>query len=500
MLLNPDRNHRSLCAEVHIQPDIAVTDSSMQKSISNLILLSLAVLILGTCRDDDRELMEVPPPWQPGEEQTAFLEMVQEDIFRFFWETVNHDNGQVPDRYPNPPFSSIAAVGFALPSYIIGVERGYISRQEAAELTHTTIEFFWNAPQGPEETGTTGYRGFFYHFLDMDNGLRHGNTELSTIDSALLVAGMLVSQSYFDDVHSPVETEIRALTDSIYARMDWEWATSRNAPPLISHGWRPEEGFIPHNWTGYDESMILYLLALGSPSHPAAPEAWERYTETYQWVDFYGYEHVNASPLFLHQYSHMFVDFRKIQDEYMRGRGIDYFENSARATLSQREYAKDNPKGWTGYGQNVWGLTACDGPGNYTITVDGVQRDIHGYIARGASALHILDDGTIAPTAAGGSIPFAPRAAIEALHHMYREYGELIYREYGFRDSFNLTFRPAQMPDGWVNRQYLGIDQGPILIQIENFRTGLIWELTRGNPHIRRGLERAGFTGGWLEE
>lgn len=464
-----------------------------------LFAVFLPVILLHACNDNDEPLLEPPPPWSPDEEQTAFLDELQEDTFRFFWETANHENGMVPDRAPGQSAASIAAVGFGLSAYIVGAERGYISRQEAAGRTLNTLRFFHDAPQGPDSGGIAGYRGFFYHFLDMESGLRAGQNELSTIDTSLLLAGMLTSQSYFDQ-DTPIENEIRALVDAIYERVDWQWIRSQNNPPLVGHGWSPEQGFIPHDWTGYDESMILYILAIGSPTHPVEPEAWNQYTETYQWVDYYGYEHVNASPLFLHQYSHMFVDFRDIQDDYMEGRGIDYFENSVRATLSQREYAKDNPNEWIGYSDKIWGLTACDGPGDHTISVDGDRRELYGYRARGTSALFTVDDGTIAPTAIGGSVPFAPQATISSLHHMYEEYGEKIYREYGFRDSFNLTFRPSQLPDGWVNSQYLGIDQGPILIQIENYRTGLIWELMRDNPHIRRGLERAGFSGGWLDD
>ncbi len=464
------------------------------------VLVALVGIV--SCEAGERPLIDVPdqdPPWQPDSEQQAFLDQLQEDTFRYFWERANPVNGMVPDRAPGNSSASIAAVGFGLTAYIIGVERGFISRVEAAQRTLNTIRFFWEAPQGAQARGVTGHRGFFYHFLNMDDGMRAGQSELSTIDTALLLAGMLTSQSYFDR-NDPVENNIRALTDAIYTRIDWDWILSRNNPPLIGHGWYPESGFIPNDWTGYDESMILYILALGGPENPVSPDAWNKYTETYRWMEYYGYEHVNASPLFLHQYSHMYIDFRDIKDDYMRGRGIDYFENSRRATLSQREYAMDNPNGWTGYGENVWGLSACDGPGNFTITVDGEQRQIYGYRARGASALFAVDDGTIAPTAAGGSLPFAPEETVTALYHMYQEYGDLIYRDQGFRDSFNLTFRPSQLPDGWVNSQYLGIDQGPIAIQIENFRNGLIWELTRNNEHIRRGLERAGFSGGWLDD
>ncbi len=470
-----------------------------------LVLTITALAFLLSCGPGERPPSDLPgpePTWQPNEEQQAFLDRLQEDTFRFFQETTNPDNGMVPDRYPDPPFASIAAVGFGLSAWIIGVERGYTTREEAAEITRNTIRFFWEAPQGPEPEGNAGYRGFFYHFLDMETGTRYRTNELSTIDSALLLAGMLTSQQYFDR-DDPVEREIRALTDSIYARMDWQWMYSVSDPPLISMGWNPESGHIEHDWRGYDEGMILYILALAAPVHTVPPVAWEKWTETYIWDTFYGYEYVNYTPLFVHQYSHMFVDFHGIQDEYMRTKGIDYFENSRRATLAQREYAIDNPNGWTGYGENVWGLTACDGPGYAMLTgPGGTEREYLGYSARGASAAYVNDDGTIAPTAAGGSVPFAPQQTIEALHHMYRNYGDAIYGQYGFLDSFNFTFPvDAGLDDDiWVNDQYLGIDQGPILIQIENYRSGLIWQLMRENEHIRRGLTRAGFTGGWLDD
>ncbi len=483
---------------------------------SGIIRLSALLLFVAwACNDGDRGLKKHVPQsepynetepetlsWQPDEEQIAFLDQLQEDTFAFFLETVNPENGLVPDRYPDPPFASIAAVGFGLSSYIIGVERGYITREEAARLTRNTMRFFWEAPQGPGPSGYTGYKGFFYHFLDMETGERYQNSELSTIDTALLLAGMLTSREYFDS-DSETEREIRALADSVYARVDWQWVLSKDDPPLVGHGWYPEDGFIPHDYTGYDESMILYLLALGAPDHPVDPSAWEKYTETYEWSDYYGYEHVNASPLFLHQYSHMFVDFRGIRDGFMRERGIDYFENSRSATLSQRQYAIDNPGEWAGYGELVWGLTACDGPGYAVLTdPEGTEREYYAYRARGASNLHVVDDGTIAPTATGGSVPFAPQQTIETLHHLYREFGEMIYGEYGFPDSFNFTYaRDSGMDrDIWVNDQYLGIDQGAILIQIENYRSELLWEVMRRNKYIRRGLERAGFTGGRLEE
>jgi hypothetical protein len=254
--------------------------------------------------------------------------------------------------------------------------------------------------------------------------------------------------------------------------------------------------------------MLLYVLALGSPTHAVEPAAWDAFTNTYEWADFYGQEHLVFSPLFGHQYSHVWIDFRHIQDAYMRGKGIDYFENSRRATYAQREYAIDNPAGWRDYGPDIWGLTACDGPANVRVSFGGQERQFHSYSARGASPRDINDDGTIAPTAAGGSIPFAPEICIPALQAMYQRYGDTLFGKYGFLDAFNasFTFRDVELSHGrladglgWVDSDYLGIDQGPILLMIENYRSEFIWKLMQKSPYIRTGLQRAGFTGGWLE-
>jgi hypothetical protein len=254
--------------------------------------------------------------------------------------------------------------------------------------------------------------------------------------------------------------------------------------------------------------MFLYVLALGSPTHPVAPEAWTAFTGTYTWADFHGYEHVGFAPLFGHQYSHAWIDFRGIRDAYMREKGIDYFENSRRATYAQRAYAIANPGGWTGYGPDVWGLTACDGPLDTTVVVGGTPRRIHTYWARGAAAGEVNDDGTLAPTAAGGSIAFAPEIVVPALKAMHDRYGRTIFGRYGFVDAFNPTYTfPGRTQHGrvdpelgWYDTDYLGIDQGPILLMIENYRTGLVWEKMRQSPYVGEGLRRAGFTGGWLGE
>jgi len=435
---------------------------------------------------------------------TPLLEELELRTFRFFWETANPRNGLVPDRYPTPSFSSVAAVGFGLTAYGIGAERGYVTREEAATRVATTLRFFLNAPHGPEATGVTGYKGFFYHFLDMNTGFRFETVELSTIDTTLFLAGALFCQSYFDR-DNPVEREIRETAEAIYRRVDWRWAQP-NAP-LVSMGWHPEKGFIDYEWHGLNEGMILYVLALGSPTSPIDEAAMGAYTKTYQWADYYGQPHVQFPPLFGHQYSQVWIDFRGIRDEYMRKRGIDYFENSRRATISQRAYAIDNPAQWRDYGQTIWGLSACDGPIDATLEVDGRRRKFMTYAARGAAAHEVRDDGTIAPTAAASSIAFAPEIAIPAIEAMSTRYGENLYARYGFLDAFNPTFNLAVKVRhgkvdprlGWFDTDYLGIDQGPIIAMIENYRSDLVWKTMRKNPHIVRGLRRAGFTGGWLE-
>lgn len=469
-------------------------------------MLVAGLLLAGACRTAAPPGVEEPPlPTTAELAAEAFLDTLQHRTFTFFWETTPPGNGLTPDRWPTPSFSSIAAVGFALTAYLVGVERGWIARAEAADRTLATLVFFWRSPHGPEATEVTGHKGFFYHFLDMETGHRFEEVELSTIDTTLLLSGILSAQVYFDgpDVR---EARIRALADSIYHRVDWPWAQVRR--PSVSMGWRPERGFVPADWEGYNEAMILLILALGSPTHPVGPEAWHEWTSTYRWDEFYGQEHVGFAPLFGHQYSHVWIDFRGIQDSVMRLHGIDYFENSRRATIAQREYAIDNPNGWQGYGPDVWGLTASDGPADTMVVVDGVERRFHTYWARGAGPSDIRDDGTIAPTAAGGSVPFAPEIAIPALLEMRRRHGDHLFGEYGFRDAFNITFDDAGIPPrkgevvagaGWFDDDYLGIDQGPILLMIENHRTGFVWELMKESPYIVAGLCRAGFEGGWLE-
>ncbi|KQM28858.1 MULTISPECIES: glucoamylase family protein [unclassified Sphingomonas] len=428
---------------------------------------------------------------------------IQERAFRFFWDTTDAATGLAPDRWPTPSFASIAAIGFALTAYGVGEKHGWITRQQHAERTLTTLQFLADAPQGDGATGFSGYKGFFYHFLGVTKGQRFARCELSTIDTALLLGGVLFAQSWFDRA-DPNEVRIRALAEQLYRAVEWDWIMPR--PPFVSMGWHPESGFIRSDWNIYNEGMILYVLALASPTHPLPPATWGALTQQFDksWGNRWGEPHLQFAPMFGHQYSHVWIDFRGIRDPYIASKGIDYFENSRRATYAQRAYANENPGGKVAYGNDCWGLTACDGPGDFTVTIDGKPREFYSYSARGPGE---RDDGTLAPTAALGSIAFAPEIVEPMVKTMHARYGAGIYDKYGFLDSFNPTLTRTDEPlkhgklvpgVGWVDGDYLGIDQGPIVLMIENRRSGMIWEVMRRNPHIRRGLERAGFKGGWL--
>jgi hypothetical protein len=442
-----------------------------------------------------------------GSTLDPFIADVQRRTFRFFWETTNPANGLARDRFPSPSAASIAAVGFALTAYPVGVERGYVTRRQARDRVLATLRFFHDAPQGPALRGMTGHHGFFYHFLDMTTGKRAGDSELSTIDTALFLAGALFCQSYFDGAHAD-EVQIRDLAEKIYGRVDWRWAQVR--PPAIGHGWSPECGFLEYDWRGYNEAMIVYLLALGSPTSPVETTAWSEWTSTYDssWISDFGEPHLAFAPLFGHLYCQTWIDFRGVQDAYMSQRGLDYFENNRRAIYAQRAYAIANPHAWKDYGTDVWGVTASDGPGDVEHEYQGKLRAFSGYAARGAGGSDAYDDGTVAPTAMLSSIAFAPEIVISAAHELRRRFGEHIYSDYGFIDAFNPSFdfdvpltHGRCIPGfGWVASDYLGIDQGPIVAMIENQGSGLIWRVMRTNPHLRRGLERAGFSGGWLTE
>lgn len=457
---------------------ITITSEMSRKFIC---ALSVA-LLLASCKNESKKL-----------ESKSFLDSLSHQTFSFFWDLADSVTGNQPDRWPSKSFSSIAATGFGLTSYLVGVNRGYISREQAAQRVLKTLKFFSNAPKDSTTTNITGYKGFFYHFIDMRTGLRFQRVELSTIDTGLLMAGILSCQSFFDR-DTPDEVEIRKLADSLFLSVEWDWAMNGNE--TMSMGWHPEKGFLDASWRGYNEGMILYIMGLGSPSHSIPQGSWQAWTKTYQWGNYFGQEHVNFGPLFGHQYSHMYIDFKGIQDEYMRSKSIDYFENSRRATFANRQYCITNPAAWIGYSDSVWGLTACDGPGNGNNS--NPNMSFGGYTARGAAQWYVNDDGTIAPTAVGGSLPFAPEICLPALSALRKEFRGKTYGQYGFFDSFNLSITQKDGMQGWVDPDYLGIDQGPILIQLENYQNHFVWDLMKKNKYIVAGLKKAGFSGGWL--
>ena len=423
------------------------------------------------------------------------LDRYQRAAFDYFRENVNPENGLVADTSrPNSP-ASIAVVGFALSCYPVGVERGWVTRDSAARLTLATLRFFWTSPQGNGED-VTGHKGFYYHFLDMRTGLRVWRCELSMVDTALLVAGMLVASTYFSGDNEE-EREIRELAEALYRRVDWRWA--QGSTPTLRQGWKPKSGFLHYGWEGYNEATILYVLSMASPDRPSSDDSYSGWTATYQWENIYGYDVLYGGPLFMHQFSHAWIDFAGIRDAFMREKDSDYFENSRRATYLHRDYARRNPHDFSGYDENLWGLSAGDGPGGFRASIERRPHRFSGYAARGAP--FGPDDGTIAPWSYLASLPFAPDICIAGLRHLGDRYAGVI-DNFRLPSGFNPTLANRRKfgRHGWVSEGHYGLDQGIVVMMIENHRSRLIWRLTRSNQHIRRGLKKAGFTGGWLSK
>jgi hypothetical protein len=418
------------------------------------------------------------------------LDGLQRAAFAYFLKEVNPANGLVADTSRQGSPASIAVVGFALSAYPVAVERGWMTRTDAVAHSLAALRFFWGSDQSgsPE---ATGYKGFYYHFLHMHTGARVWRSELSTIDTALLVAGALTARIYFT-ADTPDELELRALVDMLYRRIDWRWA--QDGKETLRQGWKPECGFLHYGWEGYSEAIVLYALALGSPTHPISDHCYEAWTATYQWENLYGREFLYAGPLFVHQFSHAWIDFRGIQDRFMREKRCDYFENSRRATQVQREYAGRNPNRFVGYDEDCWGLTACDGPSDDLPELANERRHFFAYAARGVP--YGPDDGTLAGWAALASLPFAPEIALCAARKMYRRYPEMLSGQQ-YASGFNPTLASADQR-AWVSAGHFGLDQGIVVLMIENHRTQLIWRLMRDCPHVGTGLRRAGFRGGWL--
>ncbi|MEO6227554.1 MAG: glucoamylase family protein [Thermomonas sp.] len=391
---------------------------------------------------------------------------------------------------PGSPVS-IAVVGFALSSYPVAVERGWIAREIAVEHCLAALRFFRDSDQAgtPE---ATGYKGFYFHFLDRDTGTRVWRCELSMIDTALLIAGALASSQYFD-AESPAEEELRVIVDTLYRRVDWRW--SQNGCDTIMQGWKPECGFLHYGWEGYSEAIILYVLALGSPSYPISEAGYHDWTHTYQWENIYGHDFLYAGPLFIHQFSHAWIDFRGIRDGFMREKQCDYFENSRRAVHVQRAYACINPRGHTGYDEDCWGFSACEGPSDEVRDADAEPRNLFGYAARGVP--YGPDDGTLSPPAVLACMPFEPAFAITAIRTMSSRHPEILTDDC-FTAAFNADLGDAH-GRAWVSPGLFGLDQGIIVMMLENHRSGQPWRLMRGCRWVVDGLRRAGFDGGWLD-
>ena len=404
----------------------------------------------------------------------SLLEHTARQAFTYFEEHVNPDNGLVADS--SRPFApaSIAATGMALSLYPIAVERGWWRRSHAVAVTLATLRFFADSAQN-EKPDATGHRGFYYHFLDMKSGERAWKSELSSIDSALLFAGMLTARAYFDRDNAD-EREIRERAAELFARAQWTWLLDETG--AVSLGWRPKRGFLPYAWRGYNEGLLISILGLGSPTFPLPTENYAQWCSTYKWKRIYGHELLYAGPLFIHQFPQMWLDLRARPDAWMREHNSDYFENSRRATYVQREYARRNPRGWANYSADNWGISASDGPGPATRLHAGKLRKFSGYSARGVPWGR--DDGTLSPWAAIASLPFAPEIVLPLMHQMSA-------RALDFEATHNPSF------DDWICPVRLAINQGPMVAMIENYRSGLGWELGRNCDVFQRGLSRAGF-------
>ena len=419
---------------------------------------------------------------------------LQRETFDYFLHEVNPATGLIADK-TQPGFpSSIAVVGMAMSSYIIGVEKKFLSRENACERILKIFRFLYNSKQGTEKDAT-GYKGFYYHFLDMQTGKRTWDCELSTIDTSFFIAGALSAAVYFNKEEKN-EIELRKLADELYRRVDWQWAL--NGDTTISHGWKPESGFLPYRWDeNYSEALLMYVLALGSPTFPIAAEGYKKWTSTFALQNIYNTNYLHAGPLFIHQFSHLWIDFRGIIDDFNKKCGFDYFENSKRATCVQQAYAIDNPQQFEHYGKFGWGFTASDGPGNIVLDVNGKERVFNDYIARGVP--FGPDDGTISPWAVVASLPFAPEIVIDTIRHAIEKLNLKKHRVYGFDASFNPTFPEKKINNnGWVSPWKFGLNQGPIVIMIENFYSELLWTTMKKCPYIINGLLAGGFSGGWL--
>jgi hypothetical protein len=423
-----------------------------------LLLLALTTGTLATGGAAERR--DPPRLSRPDRE---FLEDLSRRSFRYFREQADPRTGLVLDRAradgsphdeTHRNVASIAATGFGLTALCIGAERRWMDPRDARERVRATLRFF--AERAPHE------RGWFYHWMDSATGERRWQSEVSTIDTALLLAGVLTARKYFEG-----DAEIARLATRIYERVDFTWMLNGH-PGLLSHGWKPESGFIPYRWDTYSEETILYLLAIGSPTRPIPARSWLAWKR--ELVTYAGYTYLSgAPPLFIHQYSHAWVDYRNRRESSPPY--IDYFDNSIRATRAHRAFCLDLAKDFPGYSPNLWGITASD--------------SAKGYVAWGGPPRDPAIDGTVVPCAAGGSLMFTPDITLPALRYMREKFGDRIYGKFGFVDAFNPN-------TGWVGPDCIGINVGITLLSAENLRTGNVWRWFMRNPEILAALDRAG--------
>ena len=417
----------------------------------------------------------------------ALTARLQQAAFSYLTDYADAETGLVADTSRPASPCSIAVVGFALSCYPIAVRNGWLSRAEAATRTLKVLRFFSQSTQS-EKPDATGYKGFYYHFIDVQTGKRVWQCELSLIDTALLIAGVLVAGRYFD---GDGESEIRGLADALYRRVDWRWA--QDGTPGLSQGWKPECGFLHYGWEGYNEATLLYVLGLGSPTFPLTESGYVRWSLTYQWENLLGRDVLYSGPLFTHLFSHAWIDFRGIRDTFMREKASDYFENTKNAIAIHREYGERNPHGFRAYSRDFWGVTAGDGPVDEEMRENGRDLRFFGYMSRGVP--YGPDDGTIAPWAMLATLPFAAEVALAGTRRLLEMYPQVCSQD-RFSSGFNPTLR--RETGGWLSEGWYGLDQGLLVMMIENHRTDLIWEITRRCGYVRDGLERAGFEGGWI--
>lgn len=379
------------------------------------------------------------------------LAKIQEDSFLYFQTFADPETGLIHDSSSLSSPASIAATGFALAIYGIAQTHGWMGYREAYQATDKILRTLEKAGQK---------NGFYYHFLDANTGRRVWGSEASSIDTALLMAGVLLAGEYFKG------TDIKVRAAALYNRVDWEWML--NGSKMLSHGWKPENGFLPNYWDMYSEHLILQALALGSSTHPIPADAWNGWDRLEDEYNGRKIVYSFSGSLFTYQFSHAFIDLRKLND-----RGINYFENSKQATLANKEFCFDNQAEFPSYSENVWGLSASLGPSGYKA-----------YGAKPGVAEH---DGTIAPYAIASSLVFTPRESLDALTYIYHNHQNLAYGPYGFKDAFNLD-------RNWAASEYLGIDQGILILMIENFlNDGAIWKRFMQLPEIQKWIESCGL-------